>query len=329
MQTPTQKWLSLPQTQPAGHTLYQDSEIPDWLLWYHPDTTWAMTKFHNERSLNNEILHYERTLMFDEASFIKQRIEENDVINVFDLVETSGTSSLPFVYELLADQKMLGTYVAGTLNNSANRTAIQNLQNFVLQARLMDPNEGTFKGETLSRNFIFEDAADIVADINTKNSASKACNLFLLLNSALGNAPDPEVMIKNIYKSMFNGDYLVVLQGIYVAGKESLLVSDYHNIYSNPDSVPVSRSIARIFDPEGNFNVNWNNDWNGVEISITNRTPQNVFGVDLEENQEITLLRSMRFEDGYLKQTFEKIGFRIVSVSYDTGMHNGMYFLKK
>lgn len=329
MQASTQKWLNLPQTQPAGHTLHTDSEIPDWLVWYHPDTTWALTKFHNERSINNQILHYERTLMFDEAAFIKQRIEENDVINVFDLAETSGTSSLPFVYELLADQNILGTYVAGTLNSAANRMAVQNLQNFVLQARLMDPNKETFKAETLSRNFNFEDASDIVADINTNNSSAKFCNLFLLLNSCLGNSPDPKAMLRNIYKSMFNGDYLVVLQGIQVAGKESLLVSDYHNLYENPEGVSVSRDIARIFDPSGKLNVNWNSDWNGVQISVTNRQPNTVFGVDLEENQEITLLRSMRFEDSYLKQTFEKIGFRVVSVTYDPGMNNGMYFLKK
>jgi uncharacterized SAM-dependent methyltransferase len=284
---------------------------------------------HDSKSLDNQILHGEKSLMFDEAIFVKQRIAENDKINIIDLGETSGTSALPFIYELLIDDSILGTYIPATVNKDVNRIAINNLRNYFLHSRIFDPNKTEFKTSSINRNFNLENAKDLMLDVNSEYAGQRFCNLFLLLNSALGNSEDPENMMRNIIQTMTDQDYLVVIQGIYSRSSETALIQDYTKWMSDPAGWYVMRDIASIFTDKPEFKVRWNEQKNGIQVFVETNKPSQALGVDIEEGKEVTLLRSARFTDEQLKQMFERVGFRIMNISYDDTMDNAMYFLKK
>jgi len=329
MRTSTQQWLRDPKVQAATHLLRTEHEIPDWSVLYHPECYISSTHMIDSKALDNQILHGERSLMFGEATFIKQRIQESDKINIIDLAETSGTSALPFIYELLVDDSILGTYVPATPNAQVNNVAIRNLKNYLLQSRIFDPNNTEFKTASLTRNFNLEDSRDIIADISSEYRNERFCNLFLLLNSSLGNSEHPDQMLRNIYNSMTDNDYLVIIQGIYSRNSEAALIADYNSWISKPEGWYVMRDIATIFTEEPTFNVKWNEQKNGIQVYLNSTKPASLMGVDIDEGTEVTMFRSARFEDHQLKEMFEKTGLRILNIAYDDTMNNAMYFLKK
>ncbi|GAB4143611.1 MAG: hypothetical protein OHK0017_01180 [Patescibacteria group bacterium] len=269
----------------------------------------------------NYILNQAKGLLADEASIIAHRLSTYNQINLYELADPNAEDIFPLVYELM-DRRMLNTYVAAGNSNFKNEYATQKI-NFLT----------SYSGQRLNFGSMITDLDSGSFNKNTKvfktNSQSddSPTNLFVLLNSTLGNMINPERALNNISRSMESGDLFMLSQAIYSPGSEDTLVSDYRNNLAN---LSIYREMASVFDPGSRILTNWDDQKiQGINISVKVEKDMELAGAELKEGQQITLLRSTRFNDAGLKKMLINASFRIISIAYDDDMNFGLYFVQK
>jgi uncharacterized SAM-dependent methyltransferase len=260
------------------------------------------------------------SLLQQEIDLIYQRIDGYDHFNIFDLGVTNGISTLPFVLELLQEDRLKG-YIPVTGNISMNEHAINNLRAFTLMSMLPGFETSHIVKEPETTSF----REDILA---VEGDRSTTANLFLLMNSGLGNYINPSATLKNIYDSMGNGDHLAVIQGVYKSGSEDLLVADYLNIF---DYMRDTKGIALMLNPDAQFNVFWDDqiDQKGIKIDFNIDEPVEFGQTSFETGDNITILRSRRFTSYELEEMFKSVGFRVVTISYDNTANSALFLVAK
>jgi hypothetical protein len=312
-------------------SLIENNELPDWMGYYNIQFA---NKVYNETNLNvksfpsdyNQILHKEKSLLFDNVELVARRLEVFDKVNMFEMAEADGISTLPFSMYFM-EESQLGKYVPVSASEVINKNSISKVKMFSIQASLpaVDSDEVVCNIET---NDFKSSVLDIYKPSLEENK--NVTNLFLLMGSYLGNSLNPEKVLRNIYDSMLENDHFVILQGIYRPGSEKALLADYQNIVKYPGTYLCNKCLADSLDSKEALNVFWSDEGvPGVRISIKPRSQKKLGMVELDPNKELTIFRSNRFLEETLKNYFKNVGFKLIEINYDEGMDNALFILRK
>jgi hypothetical protein len=213
-------------------------------------------------------------------------------------------------------------YVPVTQNRHLNDSVINKLKLFMMSLGLSN-----FKTDSIIANLDLQTFTTRPVNKGKSSRNLEVSNLFLLTNSTLGNFINPERVLTNIYRSMENGDSLVIVQGLYRPGSEDQLVDDYRNLM--PSLKPFI-DVGHSINADAEIYTSWEDkDFTGVKMVFRMDEETEFAGVTLKEKQKITLFRSTRFKEWELKKLFIRIGFKIISIAYDEYMDNGLFFLRK
>jgi hypothetical protein len=307
--------------------IFKHNEIPVHMYWYSPQMTNIWQNSYQKRIFpggHNQILYKEKGLLCREVPFIRQRLEYFSKVNIFDVAETMGDSSLPMIFELLESENM-GKYVPVTPSSSANQVAINVLKRFVANSGLKDLNTDSIVADIEIADF--KEELNQVIDRHDKDQI----NLFTLMNSRLGNSLDPERMLKNLYKSMNEGDYLAILQGLYRSGTENLLVADYKNLYDNWETPNIDPGLMDMLAPSFRIQTYWDETekFKGIKSKVFIDKPTTINQLEIQAEQSIIMFRSQRFVEDNLRKIITNSGFSLVDIAYDKDMDNGLFFLQK
>jgi hypothetical protein len=319
------EWLTPSLAAKFQHTLYNDREMPDFVCYYNNEPKSALLDEHISKSSPDDsgILYYEKYLLMREMEFLCSRLKDYEVVNMFDLQETSGMSSLPFTRELIEDKQM-GVYCPVQFTKKHCKNSIENLK---YHFRCSNMEEPTFKTDSIVANM---ELHSVQAEVKDIGKADGGTNLFLLLNSYLGNSLQPNIVLKNIYDSMLHGDYFVLQQRLFKPGIESALIMDYQTWLNKPGNFRITKQIASYLNPDYHLNVLWDELDHSIKVKVKTGLYTNLAGIDLGKDENITLFRSTSFVDETLQGMLEAVGFDIISVAYDKNMDsNALYFCKK
>jgi Histidine-specific methyltransferase, SAM-dependent len=321
--------MSLTHLQPNIKTallsdLYKTREISDNYSYYSPSIAISLNEFEADKSVAPLIIRKEKGLQADLLDYITRMLDYNKYV-LFDLAETNGLSSLPFVHQLLIEEDRLARYVPVTPNPLLNRFAISNLEQYISTVRL--PEKRSLQSEYVNVDLELYNFADEALYIEKQVQEEDTGSLFLLLNSRLGNSTNPRRMLKNIYDSMSSNQYLIVLQRIYRDNIEDMIVSDYRRVLN--DAVLGIEEIAPLLSPDFNTFVRWDEQISGVKVGITSNTDSQFEEVSIKRHEEITFFRSVSFLEEELRNLFKTTGFTIRHIVYDDCMDHGLFLLRK
>jgi hypothetical protein len=306
-------------------------EFPDWFFTNSPEAVSSYEAMATSKvvpNANNYTLYLQKSLLVDVVGLIQKKLDQHDHINLVDLYEVSVNSSLPFLVEFL-DNDQLGGYVSVSQSKYLNEWVRSSVNTFMHIVGAKD-----FKSKSILANpditsFKLE-MEEVSKELNDANPGAKNCNLFTLMNSCLGNLADPARALHNIHESMQEGDYLVVLQGIYRPGTEHTIVSDYRSWLLNEGNFLVTKSVAKVLNPAEDIQIEWVDDkFRGVNVYVKTSEETNFAGLKLPGNSKFTLLRSSRFVESELMNLFKSTGFKIIEVSYDSEMTTGVFLMQK
>jgi hypothetical protein len=331
----TQNFAKIPEhaIYHLTESLHSFAELPDWVSYYSPmalDSLNFELDYAALASDFNQVIHSKHNLFSNHSSFIFKYLERLDKVNVFDLMETKGLNTAPLMLDLI-ENNQLGYYVPVTSNPLLNDFAINNVQDLLAGLGLARIQTASIQADIHIKSFQTE-----VLKITKAGQKDFRKNLFLLLNSSLGNSIEPERMLKNISDSMNSGDYLLVVQNIYRSGQENTIANDYKNLlYGSKDSFSAGKetilNINPELDVENDISVKWveTDEFRGVKFLFKIFKETDFLGLELKANQEITMFRSQSFKEERLKNMFRKAGFRILEISYDDLENTAMFFMQK
>ena len=149
-------------------------------------------------------------------------------------------------------------------------------------------------------------------------------NLLLFLGSTLGNHSDRQRVLTNFRDSMSSEDFFII--GVELTNFSKInkilphykgkLTENFH--YFIPDNI----GIKRI---ETECDVSWNDRLNQVEVKIILKKDSNVnIGSEkftLEKDEQILLLRSVKFTEWTITKLLSDVGFRteLLTTTEDRG----------
>jgi hypothetical protein len=321
-------WVNVNLANQIARNIHQKSEFPDIVTFYSPDVAQSMSNSMEWEILpsdENRLLHSSKGLLSRDAEFIYKRLDRFSKVNLIDMAETTGDSSLPLILELIQGEKM-SKYIPATPNQTINDLAIRRLRLFAINIR-----SSLKSSESIIADLEVSDFKTLALDALRSDEMEDTGNLFIMMNSRLGNSPNPQLMLKNVYNTMSQGDFFVLLQGIYRSGSEDILASDYGNLYTTPGSFIVAKSILTQFNPEPEYISYWEDSdkFMGVKVKVKVAQDISIAGAEIATNQEIDVFTSHRFDESRLKNMLKTTGFKIIDVAYDETMDHGLFFMEK
>jgi uncharacterized SAM-dependent methyltransferase len=315
-----------------GPFLANHQEIPDLFGYYSPEIVSDYQNVYLKKMVpsdNNNIIHQELDLLDSGVESVKIRLNSYDNVNIFDLASTTGDSTLPLIFELLEQEKNV-KYIPITANKLLNDFAQKNVLEFSQQ-----PQKNKLETADIRCELEFHDCRSEVLDILKDVDNYTNANLFLLLDSRLGNSLSPFNFLTNIHKSMGQGDYLVLIQSIFRSGTEDMLVADFNNLASQTDSFRPTKDFSKMFsqDPSSTSMI-WVEGKSKLEVGsiqckVKVDSDKTVFGVDFSAGDDVGIFRSSRFERYNLEKMIRSTGFKIMEISFDSNDDNALFFLKK
>lgn len=314
-------WLTPSMLQQAEHSFAVLKELPRRIPEYVPNLSNLDESYTNKILADiSSITSTEMNLLHQEIEIVYKRIVGYDKFNIYDVGFTTGISTLPFILELL-QENALKRYIPVTANPYMNEHAINSLKAFTLMSTLPE-----FKSTSILHEPELAPFRENVQKTEQKDKT--VVNLFVMMNSILGNYTNPKQVLRNIYESMGNGDYLSVVQGVYHSGSEDLLVKDY-SIMLN--SMRDTQDIAKLLNPNAQFKVFWDDreGERGIKISFDIDEPVQLENSVFDTGQSITVLRSRRFGTQELERMFVDVGFTIQSISFDSTGNSSLFFVTK
>lgn len=324
------KWLPSHMATYAGTSLYEYREFPDICLYYNPLAGEAMQNYYSLEITpgnGNEILHRQKEVQSNATQYMSKKFEEFSRVNLIEVAEPFGDGALPLLLDAF-DKKKLGSYIAVSPDKGINDAAIGFLKRIGMDFYGKLQTHADVVVEVESNTFGIQ-----IRDALGSSYDSTTVNVFTLMNSRLGNSPDPRLMLKNIYDSMETGDYFALQQGIYRSGSEERLVRDYTTLFSTPNVFVGAKEIGSSLSPEQDkqsmFRVYWDEDFSGVKAYVTPDRDVSFLNVDLKAGEKIDLFRSKRFQETELKNILKLTGFKIEGVFFDSDEDNALYILKK
>lgn len=314
------------------------NEIPDFFGYYSPQIVEDFSNVYSHKILpgdKNQILHTELSLLDKAAQLAVLKLKLFDHINIFDLASTTGDGCLPLILDLLIEEKTVN-YTPVTSNIKLNRFAISKIKEMVLLEKLSG-----FSSDSVETELEVSDCQKEILKIKNKFDPQQSSNLFLLLDSRLGNSINPGVFLRNISNSMTSGDFLILVQSIFSPGRESYHLTDFQNLLNCPSTFEPTKEFAKLFmHPEersiDNILVQWyegdkETDFKTPRVicKVKNRRKSLFHELEIEADKEITIFRSTRFYRSYLESLILTSGLNIVEIGLDESYDNAFFFLKK
>jgi hypothetical protein len=302
--------------------LAERREINSFIKLYSPDVS-AFDDSQDFKMLPDlsQVLHNEKNLMAREIDFLPGKLGLEYKINIFDMGIPNGLNIFPLVYKLF-ESDVMGTYVPVAPNVDRCRHANRKLEIFCKRANLpeleydmilVDPNFTDFKTQVL----------DVI-----KSQEEHHTNLFMLPLPYLGVVANPGQYLRNIYESMPQGSYLVILQSLYRPGTEHALVADHLEM---SQYMRVTKNVADMINPKGVITADWSDrdDNPAVHLYVNVDEPVNIAGVDLDSGEKVSVFRFSLFERIYFENLVREAGFKVRDMAFDDHMDNTIFFLSK
>jgi|GEM_PF-6627048 len=261
-------------------------------------------------------------LVTQEASILRERFKEVENIHLFEVAEAIQGATFPLALEFF-EHGNLSSYTTISSGLYANQSVINSLkQSLIPQTKPISYNHFEVECEWQS----FEGAVQTTLDRN-----EPGLPIFLLINSRLGNSPNPRQLLKNIYDSMPYGAYLVLGQTLQKNLNEDDVVRDYQNMVDRNDCFMGNKEVSNLISPDSKIRIKWNEKdlYPEAVAVIQNQAPVFVEGVLLQENQEISLFSSKRFVLSQIISMFEELDFQIVDLVLGYKQPSSLFLLKK
>jgi len=327
------KQIALSTTAPtqvlnlASSDLVKHKEVSNSISYYSPTISQALSiedEIHSLPSDLNTVLYETKEVLTLRAPYIYKYLEKFDKVNFFDLVQTTGMISLPLTLQFLKGKNM-GFYAPVTINNLlaqkginvlAEISSLNDYQKIKAKRINADIEVHSFKNYT---NQLLKEQQEELASSRKKLSTA---NIFVLLNSMLGNFLNPERVLVNVYNSMNTGDYFLIVQSLYQDNIENKIVDSYKNTFSDTFDIIkklASRMISNA-DPNRDMIIKWDDSKDGgaLKIQVKIDEPVKLSGVELNSGEIITLYRDTCFEDFRLKAMLKNVGFKTIEASYSS-----------
>lgn len=324
----------------TGQFLYTHKELPDWVSFHNPKVVSSLSFEFDYIALAsdyNQIIHSQSNLLLDKAPFIYKHLIQYDKVNIYDLMETKGLNATALMLDFVENHKM-GYYIPVTSNQLLNNFAIRNVNSLLVGLGLSEVETDSIQADMHLVNF----KAGVLSITRkqqqelAEEKANYTNNLFILLNSSLGNAINPTKMLYNIYNSMNIGDHFLIVQSIYKHGQEDVLALDYQSLISSShESFGAGKEMVLNINPdldtENEIISRWveTDDFKGVKYFFKTFKEVDFAGVNLPANQEIAMFRLESFPEEKLKRMIRSVGFKILEISYDEDENNALILMKK
>jgi len=318
-------WLS--DSQRRGLSLYLSSGvgIPDFFTNFSDVGTKSSINV-----LQNSIIatSYNRSnfnawdLITQEASILRERFKDVENIHLFEVAESIQGATFPLAVEFF-EHGNLASYTTISSGLLANKSVLSSLKNSLIpQVKPISYNHFEVECEWQS----FEGAVQTTLDRN-----EPGLPIFLLINSRLGNSPNPKQLLKNVYDSMPYGSYLVLGQTLHRNLNEDDVARDYQAMVDRQDCFMGNKEVANLISPESKIQIKWreSGEFNEAVAVIKNHAAVSVEDVLIEANQELSLFSSKRFVLSQIIGMFEELDFQIVDLVLGYKQPSSLFLLKK
>lgn len=261
-------------------------------------------------------------LVTQEASILRERFKDIENIHLFEVAEAIDGAALPLTLEFF-EQGNLSSYTTISSGLLGNKLVLQSLKQLLLEKQ-QPISYNHFEVECEWRSF--EGPVQTILDTNPNGIP-----IFMLMNSRLGNSPNPKNLLKNIYDSMPYGSYLVVVQTLHRHLNEDSVVRDYQGISDRPDCFMGNKEVAELITQNAKIQMKWreSGEFHEAFATIQNQAHVMVEGVEIEAGQEISIFSSKRFILSQIIGMFESLDFQIVDLVLGYKQPSSLFLLKK
>lgn len=261
-------------------------------------------------------------LITQEASILRERFKDVENIHLFEVAEAIQGATFPLTLEFF-EHGNLASYTTVSSGLLANKMVLNSLK------QSLQPTKNSFSlnhFEVECEWQSFEGPVQTVLDRN-----KPGLPIFLLINSRLGNSPNPRQLLKNIYDSMPHGSYLIVGQTLHRHLNEDGVTRDYQEMVDKPNLFMGNKEVASKISPNAKIEIKWQETGEFHEASavIKNETAVIVEDVLLEAGQEISLFSSKRFLLSQIIGMFEDLDFQIADLVLGYKQPSSLFLLKK
>lgn len=221
------------------------------------------------------------------------------IINVIDLGCGNGYSVFP-LFEGILKQGYKIQYIPIDISKEIIKIAVKNVTDQYPKIKI----------QPYSLDFELGNFSNIPFSLRTKSSV----NLLLFLGSTLGNMSDRYRVLSNFRDSMGHKDFLIVGVELCNLAKINKLLAHYQNetIYTIQFTVLEYLKVDR---QSGHFDVKFNNEFKQVETRfIFEKDVEFLIDTEkirIEKDDELLLMRSVKFSDFGFVKTLSEVGFRI------------------
>ncbi len=320
-------WLNDELKSLVYYYLQKDKEIPDYIGYYSPLIVEGLSTIIQSKLLpykQNNLLYLDKIILYEESKNIAQRVSHIDYIHVVGVSGVTIESCASLLGEL-AIQKNLYCYTSVTPKAELNQLNIDQTKDYLQEIK--DTNLKTHQIQIEPELHSFGNLLD------EPEEGKKTHRMFLLLDSRLGNSPDPKFLLKNIAASMRKQDYLILVQELYNPGCEPLLIADYNEALLDKVYAKNDIEIANSITPNHRFLVSWFNNYHGqyqgVTLDILLKEKVQINNLIFEEGQTISLFKAITFTKSQMREIFDFASLVTVHISYDREQNLGLYILQK
>ena len=268
------------------------------------------------------LLTKKMSLISKEAGYIANRLKRFAKINFINLHDYGLNESLSLITPLL-EQGRLSKYVMASQSEMINDQWANSAR---IHASRYDIKLDTKCLKTNFDIYGYQSALSSLAPVDQDGT-----NLFFMGQSSLGSYLEPARILKNTWRSMHCGDYLVISQDLYNPGTEKFWVGNYINFIAPEKNFAVTKEFADDLSRDCPIEVIWEekNAFRGIKFRVEIQEPLRFANVDLQEKQKVDIFRCTRFTELELKKMFFKLDFRIVQILYGDNMDNALFVLQR
>lgn len=241
----------------------------------------------------------EGNLLKEKAPNFLCSFKDNKNINLIDIGCGDGYPAAPLIKEMQRQKyniRYIPIDISREMINIASKNISQLFPKIEIKFYQLDFELGNF--------------SEITHNLRHNGSV----NLMAFLGSTLGNAADRYRVLSNFRDSMTSQDYIIIGVELLNPAKTNKLLQHYQNetIYKIQFTVLEYLGIKRS---QGDFDVRFNAELSQVETRFKFKQNTNFKINDelvyLEKDDELLLMRSVKFSDWGLVKILSEVGFRI------------------
>jgi hypothetical protein len=306
--------------------LYKNKEIPVLITNHSKYSLQSFNGFNHQKfaGLNTgNSISSDLRLIMNEAEIISYRFRHSDKINLFQFSGFVFYANFPLIINFLQNRN-LNSFTTISDCRPSNLESFENLKKYCSFHK--------YKLPLLEEIFVEPDWTIFKEEVNkTIKKVGNGTNIFSLSSSWLGNYSDPQNLLTNIYNSIPNNGYLIIVQYLYRGLNENQVVSEYDNIFQKPDCFLATKEIADLISQSNEFSFDWNDDPQnpGIIGRLKLNSDVEIEGVEFLKNQRIQLFTSKRFKLGHLINILEDLKFTILDITNDEKRPGAMFLLQK